>query len=206
MSFKIQGFEATQARIRQIQGRIAQLEQRVQSKAAPSNFNATLQGKLGEKPSTFKTLPQTPSESFAPIDPMAMGFIDLPNAGNDIKSMAAQIAAKYGVDPALFSALIQQESGFDPNAVSHAGAQGLTQLMPKTARSLGVTNPFDPQQNLEGGAKYLAQMLKEFNGDRRLALAAYNAGPGAVRRHGGIPPFPETQNYVKRILGNIGGN
>jgi soluble lytic murein transglycosylase-like protein len=117
--------------------------------------------------------------------------------------MVRAAADKHGLNPALFEALVEQESAFDPRAVSSAGAQGLTQLMPGTARMLGVADPFDPAQSLDGGARYLAQMLREFGGDQRLALAAYNAGPGAVRRHGGVPPFQETQNYVTKILGRV---
>lgn len=111
-------------------------------------------------------------------------------------------AARHGLDPALLAGLVQQESGFNPSARSSAGATGLTQLMPATARSLGVTDATDPLQALEGGAKYLKQMLTQFGGDQRLALAAYNAGPGAVQRHGGIPPYAETQNYVEKVLAN----
>ncbi len=109
-------------------------------------------------------------------------------------------AAKNGVDPALLRALVRQESGFDPAARSSAGAVGLTQLMPGTAASLGV-DPTDPAQALDGGARYLRQQLDRFGGDERLALAAYNAGPGAVARAGGIPPYAETQQYVERVLG-----
>jgi soluble lytic murein transglycosylase-like protein len=109
-------------------------------------------------------------------------------------------AASNGIDPALLKGLVSQESGFDPNARSGAGALGLTQLMPGTASSLGVTNPLDPAQSLQGGAKYLRQQLDRFGGDERLALAAYNAGPGAVARYGGVPPYRETQNYVNSVM------
>jgi soluble lytic murein transglycosylase-like protein len=109
-------------------------------------------------------------------------------------------AARNGVDPALLKALIRQESDFDPSARSGAGAMGLTQLMPGTAASLGVTNPFDPVQAIEGGARYLRAQLDRFGGDPAKALAAYNAGPGAVARFGGVPPYAETQNYVRRVL------
>ena len=109
-------------------------------------------------------------------------------------------AQKYGIDPAILKGLIKQESGFNPNAGSSAGAQGLTQLMPGTASSLGVTDLHDPAQSIDGGAHYLKMQLDRFGGDYSKALAAYNAGPGAVQRYGGVPPYSETQNYVKNVL------
>lgn len=120
-------------------------------------------------------------------------------AGPYAKEIAAA-ASRHGVDAELVRAVIRQESGFDAKATSHAGAQGLMQLMPATARSLGVVNPYDPVQSIEGGTRYLREMLDRFDGDVSLALAAYNAGPNAVARYGGIPPYRETQNYVERVL------
>lgn len=113
---------------------------------------------------------------------------------------AKRAARKHGIPENLFLRLIQQESAWKPNVVSHAGAIGLAQLMPGTARYLKV-NPRDPKQNLEGGARYLKEMYRKF-GSWRLALAAYNAGPGAVEKHGGVPPYRETRNYVRKILGS----
>ena len=110
-------------------------------------------------------------------------------------------AKKYGLDPALLAGLVKQESNFNPNARSGVGAKGLTQLMDATARGLGVTDSFDPAQSLDGGAKFLSGLLKQFHGDPSLALAAYNAGPGAVQKYGGIPPYQETQRYVPLVLG-----
>lgn len=113
--------------------------------------------------------------------------------------MAKEAARRYSVPEDLFLRLVQQESGWRSDARSHKGAIGLAQLMPETARALGV-NPHDPRQNLEGGARYLAAQYRTF-GSWRLALAAYNAGPAAVEKHGGVPPYQETRNYVRVILG-----
>ncbi|MCV6596100.1 MAG: lytic transglycosylase domain-containing protein [Mangrovicoccus sp.] len=113
--------------------------------------------------------------------------------------MAKQAARRHGVPEELFVRLVQQESAWNAKAKSPKGAIGLAQLMPQTARSLGV-NPHDPKQNLEGGARYLKQQYRTFK-SWRLALAAYNAGPGAVKKHNGVPPYRETQNYVRRIMG-----
>jgi len=114
--------------------------------------------------------------------------------------LARTVARRYELDEELVSAVVRAESGYDPAAVSRVGAVGLMQLMPATAAELEVDDPFDPEQNLDGGVRYLKWMLDRFEGEVDLALAAYNAGPAAVDRYGGIPPYPETRSYVRRVL------
>jgi soluble lytic murein transglycosylase-like protein len=114
-------------------------------------------------------------------------------------ALIAQAAARYGVDKDLVHAVVQAESDYNPTCRSRCGAMGLMQLMPGTARGLGVTNAWDPAQNIDGGVRYLRQQLDRFK-DVDLAVAAYNAGPGAVQRHDGVPPYRETQAYVKRVM------
>lgn len=125
-------------------------------------------------------------------------------SGANIQDLIGPIAARYNLSPELLRGVVAAESGFDPRAVSPAGAMGLMQLMPATARALGVNDPFDPAANLDGGARYLRQLLDRFQGDTRLALAAYNAGPGAVERYHGVPPYKETRAYVQRVLATAG--
>lgn len=115
-------------------------------------------------------------------------------------------AAKHGVDPNLVRAVIKVESNGNPRAVSNKGAMGLMQLMPQTARTLNVSNPFDPQQNVDAGVRHLRRLLDNYGGDVKLSLAAYNAGEKAVTRNGGVPPYTETRNYVKRITEIYGNN
>lgn len=172
--------------------RVAELQQLTAAARTPVALHAPAPAQTTAAP-TFATQLAAAGTTPATTTPSASG-----------QPFGAEIdaaAAKHGIDPALLRALVRQESGFDPAARSPAGASGLTQLMPGTAASLGVTDPTDPVQALDGGARYLRQQLDRFGGDERLALAAYNAGPGAVSRHGGVPPYAETQQYVERVLG-----
>ncbi|HWP96897.1 MAG TPA: lytic transglycosylase domain-containing protein [Syntrophomonadaceae bacterium] len=125
------------------------------------------------------------------------------NRNGDFSELIKKASEKYHVDERVISAVINQESSFDAQAVSSCGAQGLMQLMPGTATSLGVTDPFNPEQNIMAGTQYLREKLDEFGGNLSSALAAYNAGSGAVRKYGGVPPYKETQAYVAKIMRSI---
>ncbi|MFY2765390.1 lytic transglycosylase domain-containing protein [Arenimonas sp. MALMAid1274] len=128
--------------------------------------------------------------------------VDFSSVRLNTEAYAAEVraaAAEFGVEEAIVRAIIHAESAYRPNAVSHAGAQGLMQLIPATAARFGVSDVFDPNQNIRGGVQYLAWLLKRFNNDLTLAAAGYNAGEGAVDRHGGVPPYAETQRYVVRV-------
>lgn len=118
----------------------------------------------------------------------------------EINRLVGMSSAQWNVDPNLVKAIIANESGFNANATSDVGAQGLMQLMPATAAGLGVTDPYDPAQNVWGGTRYIRSMLDRFDGNVPLAVAAYNAGPGAVEKYGGVPPYAQTQNYVQNVL------
>jgi soluble lytic murein transglycosylase-like protein len=152
-------------------------------------------------PSPFVVFPGTVLRLPPPKPPEAPKAEASETPKGGLWDMAKEVGAQQGVDPKLIMAVVKAESGGDPNARSSVGALGLMQLMPSTAAGLGVDDPLDPRQNMEGGAKFLKQLLEKFDGNLKLAIAAYNAGPGNVQKYGGIPPFAETQHYVPKVLG-----
>jgi soluble lytic murein transglycosylase-like protein len=199
--------------MQQIESRIAQI-----SGESPAGANAPaldIQSLSGAPFSSVlrqatgaNALPAGLQGTVAPLVPLSpdgqpIRPIEMPGASN-YDSIIKDSAAKYGVDANLISAVIETESSGNPKAVSRAGAMGLMQLMPSNVTEAGVSDPFDPMQNIDAGTKQLSGLLNRYNGDLNMALAAYNAGPGAVQRYGGVPPYPETQNYIRKIRGLMG--
>jgi soluble lytic murein transglycosylase-like protein len=178
--------------------RVEQLQQLVSAATAPGgNGGQDFASQLTA--ATSAAAPPAAGVAPAPAGTMAAASPSALPPGVPYGTEITAAAQRHGIDPALLAGLVRQESNFDPTAGSPAGARGLTQLMPGTAAGLGVTDVTDPLQSLDGGAKYLKQQLDAFGGDVTKALAAYNAGPGAVQRYGGVPPYAETQNYVQKV-------
>jgi soluble lytic murein transglycosylase-like protein len=179
------------AEINAVRSRIAEITGTPPPQATTAGaFGAALESALHPGTPLGPTAGGAAADAPAPVPP------------GEIDALVNQNAAIWQVDPALIKAVIANESGFNANATSPVGAQGLMQLMPETAAALGVRNPYDPAQNVAGGTRYLRSMLDRFGGDARLAIAAYNAGPGAVEKYGDVPPYAETKNYVQNVLGS----
>ena len=186
-----------------VQSRIAEITGAPAPGSAQPGFAAALATAINATP-PGAALPTAAGLTGGMLPPQ--GAVQQPSAPvppEQIDALVEQNAATWQVDPALIKAVIANESGFNANATSNVGAQGLMQLMPETAASLGVRNAYDPAQNVAGGARYLRGLLDRFNGDQRLAIAAYNAGPGAVAKYGDVPPYAETQTYVTNVLASF---
>lgn len=202
MSFSMPAMPIPQ-RVLELEARFGSAGPRVGSSADAFVFGETLQAATAAAPSTATPLRAqavgtlTPRYSGSVVDGDGTLSDDVPYA-----DLFRAAGAAHGIQPSVLAAVAKTESAFDPNAVSHAGAQGLMQFMPATAAEMGV-DPLDPASAIDGAARYLTQNLRRF-GSLELALAAYNAGPGAVEKHGGIPPFAETQAYVPKVLAAAG--
>jgi soluble lytic murein transglycosylase-like protein len=194
--------EAVMARVQQIESRLQML---TDPPSAPAVASAPTPGALsglttpaGSPPTPISPFPLTLQAALANSAPTAPRFAPY------IEGLINKYAAINGLSPNLVRAVIAQESDGNPKEVSNKGAMGLMQLMPEEVQEFGITDPFDPEQNIAAGTRLLAGLLRKFNGSLPLALAAYNAGAHAVQKYNGIPPYPETQNYVRRILGMLG--
>ena len=186
------GIDSAKKRVSQIETLLMERAKLLSTQASPQVDNTQ---EITELPSFEEVLREKP------VEPLKFKLAEpLKTTKGEILNIVDNVAERLGVNKKLVTSIITQESGFNPNAVSSAGAKGLMQLMPQTAKEMGVLNPFSPQQNIEGGVRYLKKMLDKYNGNVILALAAYNAGPANVDKYGGVPPFKETQNYVKSVL------
>ena len=179
---------------------------RGQRAASPSAAPRLLPKRQGQTPPNFgqslataRREPSKPAPTSATKAPATGPAAGIAARASQYEPLIQKYSQQSGVDPALVRAVIQVESGWDPKAVSPAGAMGLMQLMPANCQQQRVTDPFDPEQNIRAGVAQLAWGLKQYKGDTRLALAAYNAGPGAVAKYGGVPPYEETQRYVRLV-------
>ncbi len=201
MRVEARGYEGVQQRVAEIQARMAQV---LGTKGAQAAFSMEGLDGAPSGPTSMSGSIGAAGNGFAPLDPMAMGASLVPEGGEPgVRDLVKRVALESGLQPNLLDALVSVESGYNPGSVSPAGAKGLCQLMDRTAAALGVQNPFDAEQNLRGGAKYLSQLIRRF-GNVELALAAYNAGPNAVIKAGGIPSNGETPAYVRRVLERAG--
>lgn len=190
---EITGLDITLRRIQAIESRfnsLAGIENSAAQKA-DTDFQKILDANMSQKAMGIETPFQDKIFS-------SLGKQD--KTPEEIDNLISAYSEKNNLDKDFVKALIKQESGFQPDVTSHCGAMGLMQLMPATANSMGVKNAYDAEQNIAGGTKYLKGLMDRFGGNKELALAAYNAGPGAVQKYGGIPPYKETQNYVKNIM------
>ncbi len=179
---------------------VRQRDQQAQVASQRRQVLATLQSQQQQINSVVADEQQQGQKLWDAIQQLKAELADGQLSSSQIFSIVKSISAIYGINPLLIMAVIREESGGNTHAVSSAGAQGLMQLMPSTAAELGVTDAFNAEQNVHGGIAYLSYLLKLFNNNIPFALAAYNAGPNAVKQYGGIPPYPETQNYVKNIM------
>ena len=192
------------SRISEIQGRIASLTGQTPTALPPpatANFAQTLNSAQAPLPAGPANVAVPPASlGPLPVSPEAANVVPLPKVSSaGVETLIDKYAAQNGLQPALVRAVIKTESDGNPRCVSKAGAMGLMQLMPANVQEAGISDPFDPEQNIAAGTKQLAGLMSQYHGDLDLALAGYNAGPGNVHKYGGVPPFTETQNYIRRV-------